>query len=138
MADEAVQLPDPKKLPDELTTVNSAQWTYREVAAAKRVSVQTVQKWVGRGMIPSPTYAGATARFTPDQVRIILLGTQPPGTYPVANSVRRTSGKKGGMNAPRPNEKRPNYRDANERKIAASKKASKKAAKKKSSKRRAG
>ena len=130
--------PTKEDTPAELTTVNTRQWTYREIASIKRVSIQTVQKWVSKGMIPSPVYSGATARFTPEQVQTILLGTQPAGTFEVAHSPRRENGRKGGMNSPRPNEKRANYKSANKRKVGAKKPAKKVAAKKPAKKRRAG
>lgn len=81
---------------DALTTVDARQWTYKEVASAKRVGVQTVMEWVKRGMIPSPIYTGYTARFTPDQVAVILSGTSRPGTYEVTPSPRSAIGKMGG------------------------------------------
>jgi hypothetical protein len=78
------------------TSVEARQWTYKEVAAAKRVGVQTVMEWVKRGMIPSPVYTGFTARFTADQVSVILSGTSLPGTYEVTPSPRSAIGRMGG------------------------------------------
>lgn len=81
---------------EPLTSVDARQWTYKEVAAVKRVSTQTVMEWVKRGMIPSPIYTGFTARFTADQVAEILCGTSKPGTFPVTTSPRSKIGKLGG------------------------------------------
>lgn len=81
---------------EPFNTVEDRQWTYKEVAAVKRVKVQTVQEWVKRGMVPSPVYTGFTARFTPEQVAVILQGTSQPGTYPVTPSPRSDIGKLGG------------------------------------------
>lgn len=89
------------------TTVEARQWTYKEVAAIKRVKVQTVQEWVKRGMVPSPVYTGFTARFTPEQVEVILLGTSKPGTFEVTPSPRSKIGKLGGSSrTPKPGKAR--------------------------------
>ena len=71
-------------------------WTYREVAALCRVTLQTVQEWVKRGRIPSPIYFGFTARFTADQVADIMCGAKPPGSYTPAPSARAEIGALGG------------------------------------------
>lgn len=71
-------------------------WTYREVAAMCRVSLQTVQEWVRRGRIPSPNYYGSSARFTEDHVADIMCGRRPVGTYTVTPSPRAEIGKLGG------------------------------------------
>lgn len=63
-------------------------YTYAELAAALRVSVQTVEVWVKRGQIPSPVYIGHTARFTLETLTQILKGVGKPQTYPVADSPR--------------------------------------------------
>jgi len=81
---------------EPLTSVETRQWTYKEVAAIKRVTVQTVMEWVKRGCIPSPVYTGMTARFTAQQVAVILAGTSLPGTYDVTPSPRSAIGKLGG------------------------------------------
>jgi hypothetical protein len=87
---------DPPDPAADLTTVEARQWTYKEVASAKRVTVQTIMEWKNRGMIPSPVYTGSTARFTPDQVAVILSGTSKPNTYEVTPSPRAQIGKLGG------------------------------------------
>lgn len=81
---------------EPLTSIDARQWTYKEVAAVKRVSSQTVMEWVKRGMVPSPVYTGFTARFTAEQVAEILCGTSQPGTFPVTPSPRSKIGKMGG------------------------------------------
>lgn len=86
----------PAAPPTEPTSVDLRQWTYKEVAALKRVAVQTVMEWVKRGMVPSPVYTGFTARFTADQVGEIMTGTSSPGTFPVTPSPRSAIGKLGG------------------------------------------
>ena len=81
---------------EPLTSIDARQWTYKEVAAVKCVSTQTVMEWVKRGMVPSPVYTGFTARFTADQVAEILCGTSKPGTFQVTPSPRSAIGKMGG------------------------------------------
>lgn len=78
------------------SSVDLRQWTYKEVAALKRVAVQTVMEWVKRGMVPSPIYTGFTARFTADQVAAIMSESNRPGTYQVTPSPRSKIGKMGG------------------------------------------
>jgi len=68
------------------------QYTYRDVAALKKVSVQTVMEWVKRGKIASPIYTGATARFTHAHLVAILAGIAPAGTHQVAESLRAEIG----------------------------------------------
>lgn len=63
-------------------------YTYAEVAAKLRVSVQTLEVWVKRGRVPSPIYIGHTARFTFDALLAILHGTNKDHTHPVSDSPR--------------------------------------------------
>ncbi len=78
------------------------QFTYAEVATAKRVQKQTVYEWVKRGMIPSPVYTGSTARFTEEHFGVIMEGPSVPGSYTPAPSPRAVIGKLGG---PKPKKK---------------------------------
>lgn len=64
------------------------QWRYEDIAKLKQVAKQTVMEWVKRGMIPSPVYTGANARFTDEMVATIMTGTSAPGTFPVTLSPR--------------------------------------------------
>ena len=95
--------PPPAQSPAEpqidLSEKMKPQYTYAEVAALKRVSVQTVQEWVRRGKIPPPVYTGFTARFTTDAVAEIMTGIKPEGTYEPPPSPRREIGKLGGSSS---------------------------------------
>lgn len=70
-------------------------YTYTEIAARLKVTVQTVEVWVKRGMIPSPLYFGTTARFTLDHLKQICAGVKPPQTYPASDSLRATQARAG-------------------------------------------
>lgn len=96
MIESAVPAVEPPYLPGMEPDRSQQQYTYRDVAALKKVSVQTVMEWVKRGKCPSPIYTGATARFTHAHVADILAGISPAGTHQVAESVRAEVGAKGG------------------------------------------
>jgi excisionase family DNA binding protein len=66
-------------------------YTYSEVAAAFKVSIQTVEQWVKRGRIPSPKYIGVTARFDLDALLAMVAGVKPPHTYPVSDSPKASA-----------------------------------------------
>jgi excisionase family DNA binding protein len=99
--------PPPTKAPSIVPTADPTlpprTWTYAEVALTMRVQKQTVYEWVKRGMIPSPTYIGFTARFTDEQMSAIMSGVKAPGTFKVTPSPRSEIGKLGG---PRPKAKK--------------------------------
>ena len=100
-------------------------WTYREVAAMCRVSLQTLQEWVKRGRVPSPTYIGFSARFTQEQVADIMCGRKKAGSYPVAPSPRAEIGKQGGHHAKKKNRPKPVHAKQPADKLANKKRASK-------------
>jgi excisionase family DNA binding protein len=70
-------------------------FTYADIAAALKVSVQTVEMWVKRGKIPSPIYIGVTARFTLAHLQEIYTGVKPAQSFPVSDSPRATQSKAG-------------------------------------------
>lgn len=81
--------PDPIPAPPPPPDLSQfQQFTYDDVARLKRVSKQSVMDWVRTGKVPSPIYTGFTARFTPDQVAEIMVGTSAAGTFPVTPSPR--------------------------------------------------
>lgn len=75
-------------------TYEPRAFTYADVASRFRVSVVTVKRWVGAGMIPSPNYIGSTARWTPEQIDEMGQGPKAKGSYPRGASPRAGIAKK--------------------------------------------
>lgn len=69
-------------------------YTYQDLADFKKVKKHTVYKWVREGSIPSPVYIGGSARFTADQVALILSSTIVPGTYKRVDSTKAKAARK--------------------------------------------
>lgn len=69
-------------------------FTYQDLATFKRVKKHTIYKWVREGSIPSPIYTGGSARFTADQVALILSSSIVPGTYKREDSTKAKAARK--------------------------------------------
>jgi hypothetical protein len=66
-------------------------WTRQYLAARLKISVDTLDRWILRGMIPSPYRTPTGYAWWSEQLatEIMTGGAQPEGTYPVAPSPRR-------------------------------------------------
>lgn len=69
-------------------------FTYQDLANFKQVKKHTVYKWVREGSIPSPIYTGGSARFTADQIALILSSSIVPGTYARVDSTKAKASRK--------------------------------------------
>lgn len=88
-------LPLPTAIADTKEPVPIGElFTYKEVAAALKLTPQTVMDWVKRGMVCSPLYFGANARFTRQMLDTMLAGPSIPGMHAVAESPRALTMKK--------------------------------------------